>query len=1160
MARNTVFVDVVVDDKGTTKRMAVNAQALGDSLERTGKSARTADRNLKGAAQASANGSKNFSKMAQGITGGLVPAYATLAANVFAISAAFNFLKRAADVANLEKSQTAFAASTGIAMKSLTENLRDASDGMLGFREAASATAIGVAKGFSGKQMEDLAVGARKASAALGVGFEDAFDRLVRGASKAEPELLDELGITLRLEKATKDYSLAIGKNVKDLTAAERSQAVLIETQRQLNEQFGDAEALSNPFVKLQKTFDDIIKQVTEAILPAFQSLATFLADNAKTAAIVFGLIGISIASAIPGVQNLTEKIKNFGSGSLSSLKDSIKGWMAYREELKKTKQSIEEVREKATRKTVGIAKQLVERGSKSKIVGKLAKGEELGKRDKTQLSKALKSAEAQYKKHGEIVTGMFAGEDIKRVRHFSKSFDQMNREVFTWRQKFGNAFKSSWGVIKLTGKAIKTGIVAPFRLAAIAANAAGKAISLAMRATIVLGVITTILEGLRAMSEAPATVAKNVIKTMVGMAEGLEFGLNAIITGINALANKFSDISKPAVQTMLNLAQGLQNSLNSVISMINSMQSKLPDWVKKRLGISEGKPEKIEPFTFADDMGANLKKFLEGENENLIGQLNFTEDLEKDLINLMEEKFGVTMKQLEATEEVNNALKKRQEILKGIDEASKTGQDDLVKILKGIDTASTALQKDRKTAQGIATLEISRELEQAFDERLDPKETEQALKSILENYGEERLGRLSQELVDAIKAGNLEAVRGIELVNRKFVTETDALKDGLNNLGATLAGKTAAQQLEYLQSLEMTKEEVLRLAKELGYATDAQERFDAQFASIGGLSTYNALLAEEVEITKEVARQNHLLDVQKLKNSKLPPGLKEKMNTEIELQRRLNEQKLLEIQIQQAVQALRLKQSGEYTGDKTKEELDANLKKLTQQLQLNRENTKLLEEDLDIVSKMSTSITTNLETGMTSAFTSIIQGTSSVKEAFANMAKGILKALSDILAKQMAILLVQKLMGAFSGFNVNNPELGATDNVTYMAQQGAGFEFARYGGVFEPPAYSSAPGYSEGGVARGRDAGYPATLHGTEAVVPLPNNRSIPVDLMGATGQQNNVTVNVSVDNQGTGSTDIQQNQGQGENLGRAIAQAVQKELQFQKRPGGILSPYGVA
>ena len=91
--KDTVFIDVVVDDKGTTKRVAVNAKKLGAALDEAGnastaagKGARTADRNLKGLSKQSSNTTKNFSKMAQGMTGGLVPAYAILASNVFAIT------------------------------------------------------------------------------------------------------------------------------------------------------------------------------------------------------------------------------------------------------------------------------------------------------------------------------------------------------------------------------------------------------------------------------------------------------------------------------------------------------------------------------------------------------------------------------------------------------------------------------------------------------------------------------------------------------------------------------------------------------------------------------------------------------------------------------------------------------------------------------------------------------------------------------------------------------------------------------------------------------------------------------------------------------------------------------------------------------------------
>jgi hypothetical protein len=60
--------------------------------------------------------------------------------------------------------------------------------------------------------------------------------------------------------------------------------------------------------------------------------------------------------------------------------------------------------------------------------------------------------------------------------------------------------------------------------------------------------------------------------------------------------------------------------------------------------------------------------------------------------------------------------------------------------------------------------------------------------------------------------------------------------------------------------------------------------------------------------------------------------------------------------------------------------------------------------------------------------------------------------------------------------------------------------------------------------------------------------------------GQTNNVTVNVNVDSNGNAQQNTSATQQQGANLGKAISLAVQKELQNQKRSGGILNPYGVA
>ena len=64
--------------------------------------------------------------MAQGIQGGLVPAYATLAATLFAVGAVFRAFQNAADFQALQASQEAYAASTGIMLGTVSKSLQEA--------------------------------------------------------------------------------------------------------------------------------------------------------------------------------------------------------------------------------------------------------------------------------------------------------------------------------------------------------------------------------------------------------------------------------------------------------------------------------------------------------------------------------------------------------------------------------------------------------------------------------------------------------------------------------------------------------------------------------------------------------------------------------------------------------------------------------------------------------------------------------------------------------------------------------------------------------------------------------------------------------------------------------------------------------------------------
>ena len=81
------------------------------------------------------------------------------------------------------------------------------------------------------------------------------------------------------------------------------------------------------------------------------------------------------------------------------------------------------------------------------------------------------------------------------------------------------------------------------------------------------------------------------------------------------------------------------------------------------------------------------------------------------------------------------------------------------------------------------------------------------------------------------------------------------------------------------------------------------------------------------------------------------------------------------------------------------------------------------------------------------------------------------------------------------------------------------------------------------GGVFTGPASGYPATLHGTEAVVPLPDGSTIPVTLkgMGGAGGEN-ITVNISVSGGGNA-----------REVARAVSQEVQRVFRNRSRGSGF-------
>lgn len=314
MAKNTVTIDIQVNGKMqkatlSAKKLQKALQDVGMAGNQAAQGAANADRNLKGLSAQSANGTKNFSKMAQGMSGFLVPAYATLAANVFALSAAFNFLKSAGDLRALQAGQEAYARQTGTSMVMLTKNIQAATGGLVAYEEAAQAAAIGNAAGLTADQLTRLGAIAKNAGTILGRDVTDAFNRLTRGAIKAEPELLDELGIIVRLADASERYADALDINVNSLTTFQKSQAVVNATIAEGESKFRDVGDAVNNVARLGASLQDTFKTVKEGIAGIANFIAGALNDSIYALVAALGLLGKSFLGAIipagPALKNV---------------------------------------------------------------------------------------------------------------------------------------------------------------------------------------------------------------------------------------------------------------------------------------------------------------------------------------------------------------------------------------------------------------------------------------------------------------------------------------------------------------------------------------------------------------------------------------------------------------------------------------------------------------------------------------------------------------------------------------------------------------------------------------------------------------------------------------------------------------------------------------
>lgn len=348
MATQNINIGVNVSDNGTAKKVVKNfeeitqaatqAQKAAQNINASGgtagsrgvaaKAAPSGSQNMTGQDYGSARGSagltgasaRDFAAQAQGL-GGLVRLYATYAANIFAVGAAFNALKTAADTTNLVSGLNTLGAAGGQSLGSLSKRLVEVTDGAVSMREAMEATAKASSAGMSSKDIERLGSVAKNASLALGVSMPDALSRISRGIVKLEPELLDELGLFTKIGPATEKYALEIGKSASSLTDFERRQAFANAVLTEGEKKFGAlAEAAANPYDKLLSSLKNILQSGGELINKVLSPIISLLASSPTALTAVLAGIGyVLLKQALPAIGQLRAGLRSTAEEALAS-------------------------------------------------------------------------------------------------------------------------------------------------------------------------------------------------------------------------------------------------------------------------------------------------------------------------------------------------------------------------------------------------------------------------------------------------------------------------------------------------------------------------------------------------------------------------------------------------------------------------------------------------------------------------------------------------------------------------------------------------------------------------------------------------------------------------------------------------------------------------
>jgi len=333
MANNAQF-DILINAVGDLTKAIKETKSLGSAVDgvaksqdKAAKAGKTHNDVMNGGVASANNAGRSMSKLMETVGGnnsGLVAAYATLATNAFAVSAAFTSLKSAYQAQQLLAGLEAQGARTGKTLTTVAESVRKLSGEAISAADAMRYTAQASSAGIGGKDLERLTKVATASARALGRDAPDSINRLIMAVTKAEPELVDELGLTIKLTEAQQMYARQTGKTASSLSQLEKQQALVNAWASQGEAKFGAlAESVDpNPYDQLASSFTNLTNTILNfANNVGVVSMVKILGSDklALTAALLF-LVNTVKGQLLPVFAEASKAAKKLADERLSSL------------------------------------------------------------------------------------------------------------------------------------------------------------------------------------------------------------------------------------------------------------------------------------------------------------------------------------------------------------------------------------------------------------------------------------------------------------------------------------------------------------------------------------------------------------------------------------------------------------------------------------------------------------------------------------------------------------------------------------------------------------------------------------------------------------------------------------------------------------------------